>query len=299
MKEFLEFLRESVNSAMDRLRFPFFNSFIISWFIFNWKPLLIVMFSEEQLEARIAHVSFHYSELSNILYYPLLSATLYTILTPMLKYFVAYLLTDINKENRDAKYDFVIDSYSKKNILAAKQYEYQLSKEGAKKVEELSTEIETLKAEKEKLQNEKIQADQTIQEKIQEIETLTNNITIEKNIWNESARENEKYIHKITEEKELIEKKYSEAEEQVKELQLTILDYQSNHNQLIDTLESLSREVRKYEKGLKGSYNSNLKIQDVTDFRKKELNDKYLQLHQTVIKAESLLNQLRNQSPTP
>src|SRR5690606_20655519 len=99
------------------------------------------------------------------------------ILTPMLKYFVAYLLTDINKENRDSQYDFVIDSYTKKNILAAKQYEYQLSKEGAKKVEELSTVIEKLKAEKEKVQDEKINADLTVQNQIEEIKALRNELT--------------------------------------------------------------------------------------------------------------------------
>src|SRR5690606_17229831 len=84
MKEVVEFLKDATQSVIDRLRFPLFNSFLISWFVLNWKPIFLVLFEDWPMHVKVEYVSIHHSNLLFTLILPLSVATFYVVGTPFL-----------------------------------------------------------------------------------------------------------------------------------------------------------------------------------------------------------------------
>src|SRR5690606_10832046 len=146
MKETVEFIKDTFNAGIDRLKFPLFNSLVISWAVFNWKPIFMVLFSEKTIEERIAMVP-SYTPWYNVYLLPPLVDIFYVFLFPYVKRWIHNRLKKVNNDNRDNKYLFRIDAYKVRTTLAEKKRDYRLAKEGAKKVEDLSAEIERLTAE--------------------------------------------------------------------------------------------------------------------------------------------------------
>lgn len=168
MKETIEFIRDTFNAGIDRLKIPLFNSLVISWAVFNWKPIFIMLFSEKSIEERIADMP-AYTPWYNVYLFPPLIALFYVFVFPYVKRWIHNRLKKVNNDNRDNQYLFKIDAYSVKTTLAEKKRDYRLAKEGAKKVEELSAEIERLTLENEQIKNEKIEVEKSLAENRQQL----------------------------------------------------------------------------------------------------------------------------------
>nr|DAL63573.1 MAG TPA_asm: hypothetical protein [Caudoviricetes sp.] len=65
------------SNLADRVRSPFYGSFIISWIVINWKPILVFLLSKKNIYAVINDLS-AYSDARYQLYYPV-AATLFLV----------------------------------------------------------------------------------------------------------------------------------------------------------------------------------------------------------------------------
>ncbi|WP_348823852.1 hypothetical protein [Flavobacterium aestuarii] len=79
-------MKEIINSILDstkeRLKNPLLGSFIFSWFIFNWKPIFHIIFSNNSIENKIDFVSDCYSSINNNFWFPLLFSIFYIVIFP-------------------------------------------------------------------------------------------------------------------------------------------------------------------------------------------------------------------------
>ncbi len=79
MKEFLQTLFKSTE---DRIKNPFIGAFLTSWILFNWKPILFLIFSSENIKEKIIYISDNYTDIWCYFLLPLLSAIFYIGILP-------------------------------------------------------------------------------------------------------------------------------------------------------------------------------------------------------------------------
>ncbi|GEM_PF-2312389 len=90
MKEFLQTLFKSTE---DRIKNPFIGTFITSWVIFNWKPILYLIFSDENIRDRITYITTCYSNVWCYFLLPLFSAIFYIAILPYVNWGFEYLVS--------------------------------------------------------------------------------------------------------------------------------------------------------------------------------------------------------------
>lgn len=68
-------------TSTDRIKSPFYGVFILTWLVFNWEPVAVILFSELKMEQRIGFVNAVYP--IKVLY-PLLTALFLAFLLPII-----------------------------------------------------------------------------------------------------------------------------------------------------------------------------------------------------------------------
>lgn len=86
-----EFFQTILKSTEDRIRNPFVGTFITSWIIFNWKPIIFIIFSDKDIEEKINFIVKNYSDIWCYLWLPLFSAIFYIAILPYISFGFEYL----------------------------------------------------------------------------------------------------------------------------------------------------------------------------------------------------------------
>jgi len=76
-----EAFSSTLSTAMQRIKNPVFGSFVISWFFFNWRNVLYLLFSDERISWRIDYISGN-SNWGTAIIYPLVSTALLCAVLP-------------------------------------------------------------------------------------------------------------------------------------------------------------------------------------------------------------------------
>ena len=79
-----DFIKKILETSKDRLKNPLVGSFILSWLVFNWKGVLVVLFSSKSIEDRISYVAKEDYSILLLLWLPLLMALFYVVILPYL-----------------------------------------------------------------------------------------------------------------------------------------------------------------------------------------------------------------------
>lgn len=127
MKELFDNLNKSIQ---ERIRNPFLGSFLISWIIYNWNSLLILLFSNKTIEDKINTIKPKEIFYVSGFWMPILFATIYVLFIPYIFFIIDY-LTKHSYELR------------KKNVNERRKTALSLSRENI----ELQTQLETIKNE--------------------------------------------------------------------------------------------------------------------------------------------------------
>ncbi len=77
-----DLIQSTIDSSKERIKTPITGAFICSFLIYNWQPLLILVFSECTIEARIGEVNEYFNPISFL--WPFGMALLFTICIPLL-----------------------------------------------------------------------------------------------------------------------------------------------------------------------------------------------------------------------
>jgi len=112
-------LRKSISSILhERVTSPLYGTFIISWLIWNWKIVYLTIFISKNsiTGTKIDYIVNNYSQISNLLVYPLISTLILITLVPFVSN-KAYSLSMYFRDKRIKKKN----SYDEKQLLTIKQ----------------------------------------------------------------------------------------------------------------------------------------------------------------------------------
>ncbi|MBP4139642.1 hypothetical protein [Flavobacterium geliluteum] len=141
--DFYDFLKDLNDTAKERLKTPITGAFIFSFLIYNWGPILLLLFSDASMEDKIAMINNVYFTIWAIII-PVVMAFFYTIIIPLIMIGVDWLLEPIKKIRIARIYtskEFITD---KKIDLAKKQFELKNVETGSKQIEDFQKQISNL-----------------------------------------------------------------------------------------------------------------------------------------------------------
>lgn len=162
-----ELLKSFLKTTEERIKNPFIGSFITSWILFNWKPILYLIFSSKDIEQKILYIETTFTIIWCLLIFPLLSAIFYVLILPYLNLLFDWLLRYSSLKKNISLID------KQKQII---QNQKELAIEEIK-LEEAKTEFRERKTHNKLLED--LQLKNTINEELLELEKNTNQKIIE------------------------------------------------------------------------------------------------------------------------
>ncbi|MEQ8925977.1 MAG: hypothetical protein RLO81_09215 [Fulvivirga sp.] len=126
MKELFNIIFES---SRERIKNPFIGSFIFAWIAFNWKAIIIILFSDIVVIERIVLITKDYSSLTQTLLLPLGFAAFYVGILP----YIMWLFDWISKKSWRGR---------KQNLLEQQVFEIQ----SKQKIAEEESTLENIRA---------------------------------------------------------------------------------------------------------------------------------------------------------
>lgn len=150
-----ELIQSIFDSSTERIKSPLVGSYITAFLIYNWRPVLIILFSDLQMENKIELINNTYCLLSSFLW-PLAISLFYVLILPWLNYLIEKALFGLTRSKSIKKHE------SKLFLLHQKKDEVRAEKElediraGLQDVVNLNNQIEQLKEEKQKLIDENL-----------------------------------------------------------------------------------------------------------------------------------------------
>ncbi len=149
MNELLTSIRDYLR---DRIKSPLLGPFSVAWLIWNWKPVLFVLFSNERIEVTVETVVYKYKDLSDQLLAPAFFALSYALVHPFVSWGIEELHAWVRfrKNGRQIDRDEKTIKRSKKKDLA--QAERNLILADSEVARTLKAELDRVSAESQKLQ---------------------------------------------------------------------------------------------------------------------------------------------------
>lgn len=87
-----EFLQSILKNTEDRIKNPFIGAFLTSWILFNWRPILFLIFSDKKIEQRIIYITKNFNDTVFYFWAPLLAAVFYIGILPYINYGFEYIV---------------------------------------------------------------------------------------------------------------------------------------------------------------------------------------------------------------
>lgn len=103
MQTISDLLHSLIESSKERIKTPITGAFICSFFIYNWRPIFLLLFSHTNIEYKIAMIDYEYCTLGSILW-PLGLAFIYTLVVPLIMLLIDEVLIPINKRRISSNY---------------------------------------------------------------------------------------------------------------------------------------------------------------------------------------------------
>ncbi|MGI9652216.1 hypothetical protein [Chryseobacterium sp. RLHN22] len=241
-----KFTDEAGKIVLDRFKNPYISTFLISWLLFNWRPISFFIFSKGTVEYKILLISQEYSNALNYFVYPFLTTILYLFALPYLNQANEFFLQKSVKHRANfEKKKVLLKITNDKEIAIAddeKQKAIAVAKESTnhnKFVEEMQNSIENLQSHlnDERLKNQKLINDyeEKLKLQIDAQKTFTdlNNEEIVKLV--NKLSETEKDNKKLLEREENLRKEYGDSFRQLKIERFINERYRQPYNKIIYT----------------------------------------------------------------
>ncbi len=96
----------TVQAIKSKTSHPLLGSFLISWLIFNWKPIFYLLFSDDKVVYKLKSISENYSSFETLVYLPFLSTIALATLIPTLSLIYGLFLKFIDYAEVGVQYIF-------------------------------------------------------------------------------------------------------------------------------------------------------------------------------------------------
>lgn len=141
-----ELLKDIIDTSKDRVKNPITGAFILTFLVYNRKPILYFLLSDQSVERRINVITKHYNlDVSNFLW-PAFYSLCILITIPLINLGLSWLLKKPKQKSLEL-------FYSEKNDKAERERDLQNKIAGNQELETLNDRIENLTKENSNLQN--------------------------------------------------------------------------------------------------------------------------------------------------
>ena len=138
-----DLIQNIIDSSKERIKNPIVGAFICSFFVYNWRPFFLLMFSDDKIENRIELINHKYCT-SNAVFYPFMVALILTIAIPFLNIVLDAILVFARKQRVKNDYQNQTDVYDERIKLAAKVLELKNAESGNREKQNLLDQIKGL-----------------------------------------------------------------------------------------------------------------------------------------------------------
>lgn len=126
---FSELFKDLIEASRERIKTPIAGAFTISFLLYNWRPIVILLSSELPVEQNIKHIDADYANRYAVIF-PFLIAFFYTIFVPILGLIIDNLLVFAKRKrlqiiynNKEFIFDLKIRVASKALLLRKEELE--------------------------------------------------------------------------------------------------------------------------------------------------------------------------------
>jgi hypothetical protein len=161
-KSIHDLFSDSKDIIIERIKSPLLSSFGIAWLFFNWKIVLLLLFSNKGIEDKIKEID-QLTSICNGLWFPGLIAIFYTIIYPFINYAIFMAHNQFEKkveilraENAIEVLDTKIKQVQKESTLEQNRFNAQRKLEREKLDNEYDLERQKLEVEKKRLDKEEL-----------------------------------------------------------------------------------------------------------------------------------------------
>lgn len=237
-----EFLQNIFKTTEERIKNPFIGAFISSWILFNWKPILFIIFSSKIIEDKINFIENNFVATNHILWYPLIAAIFYVLILPYIS-----LLFDILLKYSLLKRNDIVVSKQKQNIenkkhLAIEEIKLEEAKTDFRERNTHNKLVEELQKRNEDLEIE-VQNEKELNRSM--VDELKSELTNRERMTHDELRNFEKRYIETRKEINELNNKLFEKDKELQSLKMLLSDRKQND------IERQNRSIIKFENGLK------------------------------------------------
>lgn len=194
---FFEFTKSFVDSARDRVKTPITGAYTMAFIVYNWKPILYLLFSEAAIEQKLIFVDSNYSGWKAV-FSPLIIAIIYIGLIQYVMWLFDWITTKAKKGRRTAYYDYKNHDLTELGKILQTELNNENIRAGKKEKEDLNNQIEKLNSEIQKMRDDEIAKKESYDNNVQ---FLNNNLSKQTDLLEEQVMN----TTRITQEKNTLE----------------------------------------------------------------------------------------------
>lgn len=139
-----EFIKAFFANATERIKNPLIGTFLMSWILFNWKGILFLIISTNDIESKFTILSDRYYSFGIFILYPLLLALAYIFILPYINLLIDLLLRDINSKLQENIQRNKIKVIQDNTIVAIQNIKFEEAQAEYRDREKLNKEIKDL-----------------------------------------------------------------------------------------------------------------------------------------------------------
>lgn len=174
-----DLIKDFIDSTKERLKTPISGAFLWSFIIYNWRPILMLLFSDATIENKIIVINHEYCSFWAI-FWPLVIATAYTLLIPKIMLQIDNDLAETKQERITRRYETKKHEVKEKTGVAKEEFLLKSEESGNKTIQELNDQIKGLEEKNITIQESAIQiqdsSNATIDRLNSELKTATDTI---------------------------------------------------------------------------------------------------------------------------
>lgn len=140
---FPDLIKEIFYSTKERIKTPISGAFFYSFIIYNWRPIVFLVFSKTSIENKIIVINHEYCNFWAI-FVPIIIATLYTLIIPKIMLQIDNDLAETKLQRISNIYDVKKHTVEQKKLLAGEEVELNDIISGNRSRQELIDKIVTL-----------------------------------------------------------------------------------------------------------------------------------------------------------
>ena len=138
-------IKNTSDAINDRLKNPFIAAFFLSWILINWKIILLLLFSDTNIENKIKTVEENYASINNNFWFPLLFAIFYVNALPYLMWLMDSISFQALKGRKNHVTNLLLLDLKSKQKLAEEEDKLENIKASYRTISDQNLQIDLLK----------------------------------------------------------------------------------------------------------------------------------------------------------